>query len=42
MSSRRNIAAIALGLLFALLAVYWFVIGRRELAEPDEPEAPAE
>lgn len=39
--SRRSIAAIALGTLFAVLAFYWFVIGRRELAEPAETDEAA-
>ncbi len=36
--SRRSIAAIALGTLFGVLAFYWFVIGRREIADQAEAE----
>ena len=44
MSSGRNIRAVALGVLFAVMAVYWFTIGRRPLldAPPAEPTEHAE
>jgi hypothetical protein len=35
---RRNVAAIALGVLFTALAGYWFTIGRHEIADADELE----